>query len=36
MLMTLDGLAVIDAKAKYWSKIEIFAPVRWVRIGKLR
>ena len=28
MLMTLDGLAVIDAKATYCSKIAIFAPVR--------
>ena len=29
MLTTLDGPAVIDAKARYWSKIAInFAPVR--------
>jgi len=25
MLMTHDGLAVIDAKARYWSRIAIFA-----------
>jgi len=25
---THDGTAVIDAKARYWSKIAIFAPVR--------
>ena len=28
MLMTLDGPAFIDTKARYWSKIAIFAPVR--------
>ena len=28
MLTTLDGPAVIDPKAKYRSKIPIFAPVR--------
>jgi len=28
MLTTHDGPAVIDAKARYWSKIAIFAPVR--------
>jgi len=28
MLTTLDGREVIDPKAKYWSKIAIFAPVR--------
>ena len=28
MLTTRDGPAVIDAKARYWSKIAIFAPVR--------
>jgi len=27
MLTTLDGPAVIDAKARYWSKIAIFAPL---------
>ena len=27
MLTTLDGPAFIDAKARYWSKIAIFAPV---------
>jgi len=25
LLTTRDGLAVIDAKARYWSKIAIFA-----------
>ena len=28
MLTTLDGPAVINAKARYWSKIAIFAAVR--------
>jgi len=28
MLTTLNGPVVIDAKARYWSKIAIFAPVR--------
>jgi len=28
MLMKPDGPAVICAKARYWSKIAIFAPVR--------
>ena len=28
MLITLDGPAVIDIEARYWSKIAIFAPVR--------
>jgi len=28
MVTTLDGPAVINAKARYWSKIAIFAPVR--------
>ena len=28
MLTTRDSPAVIDAKARYWSKIVIFAPVR--------
>jgi len=35
MLMTLDGPAVIDAKARYWSKITTFAPVRGVPVGIL-
>ena len=30
MLTTRDGPAVIDAKARYWSKIAICAPVRSV------
>jgi len=28
MMMILDGSAVVDAKARCWSKIAIFAPVR--------
>jgi len=28
MMTTVDGPAVIDAKARYWSKIAIVAPVR--------
>jgi len=28
MLMTRDGPAAIDAKAKCWSKIKTFAPVK--------
>jgi len=28
MLTTRDGPTVIDAKAKYWSKIAIFAPIK--------
>jgi len=31
MLTTRDGPAVIDAKARYWSKIAIFVPVRGPR-----
>ena len=33
MLMALDGPAVIDAKARYWLKIAIFAPVRCMSLS---
>jgi len=36
LLTALDAAAAIDAKARFWSKIAIFAPFREVPVRILR